>query len=182
MKLFVSLTAFVVALASVVSFAEDETKIPDDLAKVLKFYEGNWTLEGSVGDAPLKGRAMFRMPPSGHCILGTVSYRCKGERSTFSLVSGWDSSTGWSTEQGVDANGEVYTVKWRKLSDNIEEGELVGTAGGQTISQKTRLERKGDNTVVVSCTERKIGDEAQPDVTFVYHRVTEENKKRKTDE
>ena len=124
---------------------------------------------------------MFRMPPSEHCILGTVSYRSKGEQSTFSLVSGWDSSTGWATEQGVDSSGGTYRLKWRKVSENIEEGELVGTDHGQTVSQKTRLERKGNNTVVVSCTELKTGDEAQPDVTFVYHRVTEESKKRKAD-
>jgi hypothetical protein len=179
MRLLVTLTAFVIAFASGVSFAEDEAKIPEDLAKVMKFYVGNWTLEGSVGDAPLKGRAVFRMPPSEHCILGTVSYRCKGERSTFSLVSGWDSSTGWSTEQGVDASGEVYKIKWRKVSDTEEEGELVGSSQGQAVSQKTRLERKGDNVVVVSCTERKTGDEVEPDVTFVYRRVTEEDKKPK---
>jgi hypothetical protein len=94
-------------------------------------------------------------------------------------VSGWDSSTGWATEQGVDASGEVYTVKWRKVSDSVEEGELVGTSQGQAISQKTRLERKGENVVVVSCTERKTGDEAEPDVTFIYRRVTEEDKKPK---
>ena len=178
--LLASLVAVVVLVCSTTAFAEDEAKIPEDLAKVLKFYVGNWTLEGNVGDAPLKGRAVFRMPPSEHCILATVSYRCKGERSTFSLVSGWDSSTGWATEQGVDASGEVYTLKWRKVSETIEEGELVATSHGQAVSQKTRLERKGDNTVVVSCTERKTGGEAQPDVTFVYHRVTEENRKPKT--
>jgi hypothetical protein len=174
-----SLVAVLVLLCSTKAFAEDEAKIPEDLAKVMKFYVGNWNLEGSDGDKPLKGKASFRMPTGEHCIVGTVSFRVAGEPMQFSLVSGWDSSTGWSTEQGLAADGTVYTLKWHKAAETVDEGELVGTLDGKAVSEKDRLERKGNNMFVVSCTERQIGDKALPDLTFMYHRVTGEGKKAK---
>jgi hypothetical protein len=181
-KTFVaSLIAVVVLLGSAVSFAADETQIPEDLVKVLNYYVGNWAVEGKIGDSPLKGKAVFRMSPGKHCILGSCSVQAEGQRIHFSLVSGWDSSTGWSTEQGLESDGGIYTLKWRKVSATVDEGELVGTANGQPTSEFDRLERKGDNEFSVTCTKRKRNGEAQPDITFVYHRVIREKKEAKSD-
>ena len=63
--------------------------------------------------------------------MGTVSFRMQGEQQHFSLVSGWDSSTGWATEQGIESTGEIYTVRWAKMSATVDEGESVGTAEGK---------------------------------------------------
>jgi hypothetical protein len=58
------------------------------------------------------------MPAGKHCIIGTVSFRAEGSPMHFSLVSGWDSSTGRATEQGSGVDGGVYRLPWRKVSPN----------------------------------------------------------------
>jgi hypothetical protein len=55
---------------------------------------------------------------------------------------------------------------------------LVGTLDGKKTTEKDRVERKGDNEILVTCTERKLGDEAQPDQTFVYRRVGDKAKRK----
>ena len=50
------------------------------------------------------------------------------------------------------------------------------------MTEKDRVDRKGDDEVVVTCTERKVGDESMPDLTLVYHRVAQERAKHKARE
>ena len=175
--------ALVVALAiSCTSVRAQESaaksKVPPELTKNLAFYVGNWSVEGKLGDAPMKGKASFRMPAGDHCIVGTVSFEANGEMYHFSLVSGWDSSTGWFTEQGAASDGGLYALRWRKVSPTVEEGDLVGTLDGKPMTEKDRLERKGEDDYMVTCTERKAGDEKLPDQTFVFHRMPREKGKR----
>ena len=152
---------------------------PDDLAKVMSYYVGSWSVEGTMGDTPFKGRAYFRMPVGNHCTMGTVSFRAEKELISFSLVSGWDSSTGWVTEQGSGSDGTVYTLQWRKVSETVDEGEVVGTLNGKKVTEKNRLERKGKDDYVVVCTERTEGDKSMPDITFKFHRRPKEKSKQK---
>ena len=70
-------------------------------------------------------------------------------------------------------------MKWRKVSDTVEEGNLVGTLNGKKMTEKNRVERKNENEFVVSCTERKVGDESLPDLTIVYKRIPRQKAKRK---
>jgi hypothetical protein len=179
MRLIVGTTALVVVLASGVLFAGEEAKPPTEVVEALQFYVGNWSVEGSLGDESFKGKAVFRMPRGKHCHIGTVSYRTKEGRQHFSLICGWDSTTGWCTELGVGADGGVYQLPWRKVSAMVEEGELTETVDGKRGVAKVRLEKKGPNNVVVTCTERKLGDEKRPDLTFVYQRVVKEEAERK---
>lgn len=145
----------------------------------MQFYVGEWTVEGTMGDTPLKGRASFRMPAGNYCILGTVTTRAGKEPYSFSLVSGWDSSTKWSTEQGIGHDGSLYRLEWRKVSATVDAGQLVGTVNGKKCSERDRLERKGDAEFVVVMTERMEGEKKLPDVTLVYHRVPKEKGKAK---
>ena len=98
MRFLVALVGVFVVLASTICFAADKPQVPPELAKVMEYYVGTWSVSGALGDAPIKGRAAFRMPAGKHCFVGTVSYRTKQERMQFSLVAGWDSSTGWYTD------------------------------------------------------------------------------------
>ena len=129
MKPFVALLSVVVLLGSTVSFAEEPPKVPEDVVKTLKYYVGEWTVEATIGDKQLNGKASFRMPRGKHCTVGTVSLGPDDDPFEFSLVSGWDLSTGWFTEQGAGRDGSIYTLKWRKASETVDEGELVGTLG-----------------------------------------------------
>ena len=158
-----------------------KSKVPPELVKNMAYYVGNWSVEGKLGDAPIKGKASFRMPPGDHCLVGTVSFESAGEMYHFSVVSGWDSATGWFTEQGSASDGSLYRLHWRKVSETVEEGDLVGTLDGKEMTEKDRLERKGDDDFEVNCTERKAGDQNLPDQKFVYHRMPREKGKRKAE-
>ncbi len=81
-------------------------------------------------------------------------------------------------QDGIAA-AKVYQVSWRKVSAMVEEGELTETVDGKRGVAKLRLEKKGPNKVVVTCTERKLGGEKRPDLTFVYQRVVKEEAERK---
>ena len=180
MRPALTLTIIVLALAPMVSFAGENAGPPKEVSDVLAFYAGDWTVEGTVGDTPYKGKASFRIPAGKHCIIGTVSVRLEGKPMDFSLVSGWDSSTGWLTEQGSGADGTVYRLPWRKVSPNVDEGELLGTLNGMKVTEKDRLERKGKDEFSVVCTERTEGEKKLPNMTFEYHRVIKEKAKKET--
>jgi hypothetical protein len=179
MKRLIASVMVICALFSVTSRVQGDQQIPEELAKLLNYYVGQWTVSGKLGDTPIIGKASFRMPPGGHCLLGTVSFEANGETTHFSLVTAWDSSTDWVTEQGAGSDGSIYQLKWRKVSETVQEGDLVGTLQGKRASEKNWLERKGDNECVVVCTERMAGDERLPDLTLEYTRVPRERGKRK---
>ena len=145
---------------------------------MLEYYVGHWAITGSLGDVALKDRASFRMPAGKHCIIGTVNCRGKDGPVIFSLVSGWDSTTGWYTEQGLGADGGVYSVIWHKISETADTGEQTEMFEGKKVTSKVRLERKGKDEFAVACTERTAGDEKLPDLRLSYKRVT--GKKDKT--
>jgi hypothetical protein len=168
--LIATFACFACALAVSCSGAEPE--VPVEVSKLLAYYTGDWSVEVTVGDAKYKGNASFRMPDSKHCTIGTVSVRSKQDSLAFSLVTGWDSSTGWLTEQGSATDGTVYKLTWKNVSPNVDEGELVGTCRGVEVTERNRIERKSDDEMIVTCTERKDGDKSLPDMTLVYQRRT----------
>lgn len=178
MRSSVALLSAVVLFGSTVSFAEEPPKVPEDVVKTLQYYVGEWSVEATIGDKQLKGKANFRTPRGKHCIVGSVSLGPKDEPFDFSLVSGWDLSTGWLTEQGLGVDGGTYTLKWRKASETVDEGELVGTLGDKKATETDRLERKSDNEYVVTCTQRKTGDKSQPDMKLIFHRVLRDKKEK----
>lgn len=174
---FSTVIGLVLVFVSSVTFAAENAKVPKELTRLMADYAGNWSITGTVGDKPFTGKASMRIAAGRHCITGTVSLVIDEKPVTFSVVSGWDSSTGWITEQGLVSDGTVYRLPWRSVSPNVDEGELVGTLRGMKVTEKDRLERKGKDDFVVVCTERMEGDEKLPDMTFIYHRVAGEKGK-----
>ncbi len=156
------------------SDAAKSQQVPPDLDKIMAYYVGNWTVNATAGEAVLTGRARFQMPRGSHSILGTLMMEGDGQEMQLSLVAGWDSSTGWVTEQGVGTDGSVYQLPWKKVSEDAQEGDLTGTVNGQKMSEKLRLERKARGEYVVVITDRKVGDESLPNLTIVFQRAARE--------
>lgn len=182
MRSMIVSSGVVFALTSIASFADEKASPPKELVEVLEFYVGDWSVTGSIGEDPLTGKASFGMPAGKHCIIGTVNCQSKEGPIIFSLVSGWDSSTGWYTEQGLGSDGGVYSVIWSKVSDTVDSGRQVETFDGKKMVSTLKLERKGKDDLVVVCTERTAGDETFPDLKLVYHRVTKEEANPKAKE
>ncbi|MEK6249712.1 MAG: hypothetical protein N2C12_16130, partial [Planctomycetales bacterium] len=144
----------------------------------LQFYVGSWSIEGKLGDAPFKGRASFRMPVGNYCTIGTVSYRGENRLESFSWVGGWDSSTGWVTEQGVGSDGGTYTIPWKKASPTVNEGALTGMLDGKKTTATVRVEKTGKDEFRITVTDQTEGDESRPDFSYTARRVVREKKKR----
>lgn len=183
MRRYVALTAVLILFAWRATFAGEEPQVPKELIEQYQFYPGEWSIEGSEGDTAIKGKASIRIPAAmKHCLIGTESVRVGDKQATCCFVTGWDSSTGWDTEQGVGSDGSVYRLKWRRVSATVDEGQFVGTVNGKQVTGKARAERKGENEIVFVMTERKLGDESLPDMRIVYRRITKDTSKTKAKE
>ena len=113
-------------------------------------------------------------------MIGAVSFKENGEEEHINFVSGWDSSTGWYTEQGLASDGTQYSIKWKRVSPTVDEGKQVGLCFGKPMPETDRIERKGNDEFVVTGIERKKGEAKLPDATFVFHRVARDKTKRGT--
>lgn len=178
MRSVLALTVLCVAIAPTLSVAAENTEPPKEVVQVLKFYAGQWSVDGKIGDTRYKGRALLRMPPGNHCIIGTVTMRSREDSFSFSIVTGWDSSTGWVTEQGAGMDGMIYRLPWKRVSPRVYKGNAVGTANGKRYTEQDTIEHKGEDHFVVVCTKRKLGDKELPDVTFKYHRKQAQKSKK----
>ncbi len=141
---------------------------PTEITSFMNLLIGNWSVEGTIGDTAVKGRSRMELSPDGHCLLGTVSIDVSGELFHVNMVSGWDSSTGWLTEQGIGSDGMVYTLPWQKVSETVSEGSMEGTVDGTKVTAKNRIEKKPSGEVVFTSTQRTAGSEAQPDLKLVF--------------
>jgi hypothetical protein len=86
----------------------------------------------------------------------------------------------WCTEQGIDSSGEVYTIRYKRKSPTVAEGEYTGTLAGKESTGKARIERPGPDEFTVRVTEANAGDDRRPDWVLRYSRVTKQ-RKRKTE-
>ena len=179
-RIVIALAVVAVLLSAGLSYGgEKQAGVPKEVTEDLQFYVGFWSIEGKLGNAPFKGRAFFRMPAGDYCIIGTVSYRVEKRRESFSLVSGWDSSTGWQTEQGLSNDGGTYKVHWKKVSPTASEGKATGMLEGKKTTAKVRIEKKGKDRFVITVTKGTKGDESLPDFTYTAQRVIGKGKKAK---
>ena len=134
MKLTIALIALVVGCASQVSYGQSQGRAPTEVQQELEYFVGDWVLEGSVEKQPIKGKASFHWGPGKYCLLGSVEFVQGDTPQSFCLVAGWDSSTGWYTEQGVASDGTVYTLRWKRKDANTSEGEETSTLAGKSAT------------------------------------------------
>lgn len=171
-------TGLAVLLSTGLCYGGEDAKVPMEVLEDMQFYVGNWSIEGTVGDAPFKGRASFRMPRGNYCTIGTMSYRVEKRRQSLSLVCGWDSSTGEQTELGIGNDGETYKILWKTVSPTVAEGKVTGTLEGKKTASKARVEKTGKDTFVFAGTNGTKGDEKVPDFRYTARRVTKKGKKQ----
>jgi hypothetical protein len=118
------------------------------------------------------------MPVGNYCHIGTVSYRVEKQLESFSLVCGWDSSTGWQTELGIGSDGGTYTIPWKKASPTVYEGELTGMLDGKKTTAKVRVEKTGKDEFRIAVTDQTEGDESRPDFIYTARRVVRETRRK----
>jgi hypothetical protein len=175
-------TAVLLTASMVVGQVEETSPIPKDLIEDMKSATGTWAVEITSGGKTQKGKAVIRLTPDGQCMIANVTVKSGGTKTSYNFLSGWDSSTGGFTDQGINSEGEVWTTRWSGLSSTVSEGEHVGTLGGKKTKAKVKMERKSPDEIVVTISERTKGEETMPDTTILYRRMPERKRVRKRTE
>ena len=168
--------AGIVLLTAALCAAEEQKSIPKEVQEELGYYVGNWTIEGKNGSETAKGKITMTWSAEKHAIFGDCSISAGKERFHSVFASGWDSTTGGITEQGLSADGEVYTIRYKLKTPDVLIGEATGSVAGKATQGKVRVEKKGPNQYVWSLTGNKRGDEALPDSELTFTRVSKKPK------
>lgn len=161
----------VILLAAGFSAAQEQKSIPQEVQQYLESWVGEWTIEGTWGNTPVQGRSSVRLSRGKNAMISDWSTRIGDQQIHGALVEGWDSSTGWTTEQGAVSDGEIYAVRWSKKGENLWEGQAQGSVAGQKTSSRQYLEKTATG-FVFRITENKRGDEVLPNWEVKFTRAT----------
>lgn len=173
------LNACLFLAATTLVIGQQQTGVPPEVQKEIEYYVGNWKVEGTADDSAIKGKASYKLSRGKHCILGDWSAMVGETPVNYAFVTGWDSTTEWYTEQGIDSTvGEVYTIRYKRKSPTVTEGEYAGTLAGKVCTAKVRIERQGPDEFTVRVTEGKAGNDRRPDWVLRYSRVTKQRKNK----
>jgi hypothetical protein len=88
-----------------------QTALPDDIVKELRFFVGEWTVEGEVLGKALKGRWSAKWSPEKHCLLIRYPLALDGEEIFGNGVMGWDTATKELLIQMFYSNGVMENVR-----------------------------------------------------------------------
>ena len=171
-------TAAVFYLGASPLAGDEEKSMPKEVRQYLKGWVGEYNIEGMWGDTPVTGRLSARRSRGRHANLYDWSFTIGGENGKtlhISTVEGWDPAGGWTIEQGVASDGEIFTTHWTRKGDNLWVGEAKGVAAGQSTSNKVTVKKTADG-FTVKVTENKRGDTALPDIELKYTRVSGKRK------
>jgi hypothetical protein len=153
-------------------------RTPEEVQKELAYYVGEWTIEGKEGDLLVKGNMTMQWSRGEHAVFGDWKATIGDKPTQYAFVDGWDSTTGWITEQGNLSGGEVGVGHWRKVSETLRKAEFKSMLKGVELREKATLEIQGADTITVTLSERRLGDEALPDSVVTYRRVVTKPKER----
>jgi hypothetical protein len=176
-KLFIVL----LVLGAVVVRADTPTSaqaigMPPEVRKEIESYVGKWKVAGTADGSRIKGRASYRLSRGEHCVHGDFSAMVGETQVDYAFITGWDSTTEWYTEHGIDSTGEVYTIRYKRKSPKVTEGEYSGTLLRRKTIAKIRIERNGQDEFTVTVTEARAGDYRRPDWVLKYSRIAKHRK------
>ncbi len=123
--------------------------MPKDVQEELQYFVGTWKYVATTNDETTEGTMTVRGARGKYCVFGTLSPNKKGGDVAFSYILGWDASTGWLTERGVNAAGGVYTVTWTRTGPNVQKGKETGTQDGKEVVGAYTLEKAGPDSYTV---------------------------------
>ena len=168
-------TVVTVFLAASPSVGGEQTKMPKEVQQYLQGWAGEYNIEGTWGDTPVKGRLSARLSRGRHANLYDWSFKMGDKDLHISTVEGWDAAGGWTIEQGVASDGEIFTTHWSKKADSMWVGESKGVVEGQSTSSRVSIEKTPDG-FTAKVTESKRGSTTLPDMQLKYTRLAEKTK------
>lgn len=122
-----------------------QTKLPENVAKELGFFVGDWTAEGYLAAKPLKGRWSTKWAPQKQCLLTSCFFELDGEKVSGNGVSGWDSSKEEVVTTQFLSNGVVEEVRYKIASPGVLKGIYTVSAGGEPLKVDCEVSSKQRN-------------------------------------
>lgn len=135
-----------------------QTALPDEIAKELKFFVGEWTVEGEVLGKTLKGRWFAKWSPEKHCLLIRYPLALDGEEIFGNGVAGWDSAKKEVLIQMFYSNGVTETVRYTVESPGVFKGDFTGSASGEASTAKCEMRTTRPNVWTFQTTGHTVGD------------------------
>jgi hypothetical protein len=165
------LSVLTIMLVIGMSYAQenDQPVIPEKVMKLLEKYAGVWTVEGTMGDQPFKGRAVVRWAPGKHCLIWSETRKVGGKPHAFTALHCWDSVS----EDGVISYvaysfGATDIIRWKVESDTVRTAQVTGVMTGAKSTGKMRIEEKSPRQFTLAYTDRTLQGVEQGDVKLVY--------------
>jgi len=146
-----------------------QAALPDNIVKELRFFVGEWTVEGDAPGKSLKGSWSAKWAPEKHCLLLRFPLALNGEEVFGNGVMGWDTATKEILMQMFYSNGVMEHVRCRLESPGVFTGTLVGSAGGEAIEAACEMRTNRPNGWTFKTTGNTVGgrQEGELDVRFV---------------
>jgi len=130
------------------SIAQQSVAIPSAVVESWSYLIGNWTVEGTAGQATIQGTASFEWAANKGCYIGKQIWHIgeSGRTVYLELIGGWDAAANETIEQGFSSAGRAATVHYQSPGQeaSVIEGRIDGVTGpGSTFAGTVKMERMG---------------------------------------
>ncbi len=118
-------------------------QLPVEAKAQLQRFVGIWAVQGSVGEAPLKGTFATRWAPAGHCLLADYAVAVGDRKSQGNILFGWDPNAGEIRQLSFFSDGLLEYVQFKQQAPGQFTGEYTSSGLGQQIKCKCKLNQLG---------------------------------------
>jgi hypothetical protein len=153
-----------------------QTALPDNAVKELKFFVGDWTVEGDVLGMALKGSWSARWAPQKHCQLISYALTLNGEKVFGNGVMGWDAAKKELVVQMFYSNGVMESIRYRLESPGVFKGVFGGSAGGEATGATCEVRTKGSAEWTFKTKGHTVGGQEKGELSARFVRVERSKK------
>ncbi len=147
----------------------EQTALPNNIVKELRFFVGDWTVEGDVIGKTLKGHWSAKWSPERHCLLIRYPLTLDGEEIFGNGVAGWDSAKNELVIQMFYSNGAMEHLNYTLDSPGVFKGRFAGSASGEATTATCEMRTERPNEWTFRTTGATVGgrQEGELSVRFV---------------
>jgi hypothetical protein len=150
-------------------------ELPDEVAKELDYYVGDWTYEWSLDGNTYTGKWSVKWSPDKSCLLSHWSGVGPDGPGSGTKITGWDVQKDQMVDLDFGSDGAHVLSRYSKASGTLWQGDGAGcTEEGETETCKYQLKLDPDKFIWMRM-DIKQGDESLPNQVFVFSRTDSGN-------
>jgi hypothetical protein len=147
-------------------------QLPEEAVNELDYYVGDWNFEWEVDDVTYRGTWSAKWAPDKSCLVSHWTSVSPIGKASGRKITGWDASKKQTVDLDCSSRGEIMVSRHSKVKDNLWIGEGTGSnEDGESVSCKFETKTE-PNRFTWTQTDRIEGGESQPDLVFVFRRMT----------